>query len=126
LFAFHIQPVDPGFPCSVIHVYPAENGKGNPQTVEKLMTLKNELETEFGFAVLGLVFDGDSCFNVVYEEFMRQWKPDLLRDIRFLPSVITNFVIICDPLHLLKRIQYLLVALLQFICPDEHSEFFFP
>jgi hypothetical protein len=74
LFAFHIQPVNPAFPCSVIHVYPVENRKGNPKTVEKLLALKNKLEIKFGFAVLGLVSDGNFSFNVLYEEFMRQWN----------------------------------------------------
>jgi hypothetical protein len=55
VFAFHIQPVNPTFPCFVIHVYPAENGKENPQAVENLLTLKNKLEIEFEFAVLGLL-----------------------------------------------------------------------
>jgi hypothetical protein len=87
-----------------------------------LLALKDKLETEFGFAVLGLAFDGDSCFNVLHEEFIRQWKSDLPKDIQFLRSVISTFVIICDPLHLLKRIRFL--VLLQFICPEEHFEFF--
>jgi hypothetical protein len=37
---------------------------------------------------------------------MQQWKSDLLNNIRFLPSVISTFVIICSDLHLLKRILY--------------------
>jgi hypothetical protein len=71
MFAFRIQPVNPAFSCSIIRVCPDENEKGNPQTVEKLLALKNKLETGFGFAVLGLIFDGDFCFNVLHEEFMR-------------------------------------------------------
>jgi tRNA uridine 5-carbamoylmethylation protein Kti12 len=49
----------------------------------------------------------------------------LLKDIRFLPSAISTFAIICDPLHFLKRFRYRLATLLQVICPEEHFEFFF-
>jgi hypothetical protein len=38
MFVFHIVPINPAFRCSVIHVYPAENGKGRPPM---LLTLQN-------------------------------------------------------------------------------------
>jgi hypothetical protein len=41
LFAFYIRCVNSAFHCSIIHVYPAENGEGNSETVEKSLALKN-------------------------------------------------------------------------------------
>jgi hypothetical protein len=55
LFVFHHQSVNPAFPYSFIHVYPAENAKGNPQIIKKLFALKNKLDTEFGLLFLDLL-----------------------------------------------------------------------
>jgi hypothetical protein len=131
LFVFHLQPVDPALPCAVIHLYPAENGKGNPDTVSKLLELRNKLEREFGFTVRGLAFDGDSCFNALHDEFAAFWK-DLLRShpqrafsgLHDIAQMIWDrLIIICDPLHLLKRIRYRLLEVLDFSSEQEHLRF---
>jgi hypothetical protein len=49
LFVLHIQPVNRAFPCTVIHVYPAENGKRNQMIVQTLQQLRTILETQSQF-----------------------------------------------------------------------------
>jgi hypothetical protein len=55
-----------------MHVYPAENGKGNQETVQTLLRLKRILETEFRFRIVRLAFDGDSCFNPLHDKIALQ------------------------------------------------------
>jgi hypothetical protein len=45
LFAFHLQLTNPISPYSIIHVYPADNGKRNQETVQTLLRSKRSLET---------------------------------------------------------------------------------
>jgi hypothetical protein len=101
----------PGGPLAVIDRSPVVRGAS---------TLIFHLPPDLTTALLRTVYP----IKEVPSWFMRRWEWDVLKDIRFPPSVIRNFVIICDPLHLLKRIRYRLVALLQLICPEEHFEFF--
>jgi hypothetical protein len=97
LFVFHIQPVHPASPCSVIDAYPAENGKGNAETVTTLLNLKTWLEAQCGLRVMGLAFDGDSCFNTLHNDFAEQWRSTLLRASPDpFPRFSGAFVIICD------------------------------
>jgi hypothetical protein len=123
LFAFQMQPVDPALPCCVIHVYPAENGKGNLQTVETLLALKERLEVDYAFSVVGLAFDGDSCFGRLHEEFANQWRAAILENPQVVPRIVFKPLVICDPLHLLKRIRYRLLARFKFSSAEEHTEF---
>jgi hypothetical protein len=120
LHAFHIQPVNPKFPCCVIHVYPAENGKGNDQTRTTLLQLQNKLETEFAINVIGFAFDGDSCWAPFHAQFGDFWRAFLFKHPWMVPDYIPRFpirlVMICDPLHLLKRIRYRLVKMGNFFC----------
>jgi hypothetical protein len=74
LLVLHIQPVSPALPCAAIHVDPAENGKGTSETVAMLISLQRSLETEFGFRVVGLAFDGDSAFSGLHNQFMSVWQ----------------------------------------------------
>jgi hypothetical protein len=106
LFVFHIQPVNHAFPCTVIHVYSAENGKGNQITVQTLQQLRNILETQYQFQVVGLAFDGDSCFNGLHDDFASRWTRYLSNDPTHVPRFPDTWVMISDPLHLLKRIRY--------------------
>jgi hypothetical protein len=79
LFVFQIQPVHPMSPCSMIHAYLAENGKGNAQVVTTLLNMKTKLETECGLHVMGLAFDGDSCLNSLHHAFAEQWRRAVLQ-----------------------------------------------
>jgi hypothetical protein len=125
LFAFHIQPTNPISPRSIIHVYPAENGKGNQEIVQTLLRLKRILETEFRFPIVGLAFDGDSDFNPIHDEFALQWRTIFGRSPISIPIPQFRDLIrvICDPLHLLKRIRYHLLKFSQFRSPEEPVQF---
>jgi hypothetical protein len=123
LHAFHIQPVNPKFPCCVIHVYPAENGKGNDDTRKTLLNLKTKLETEFGITVIGLAFDGDSCWSPLHAAFAEYWREWVRASPREIPRIPFGFVLICDPLHLLKRIRYRLLQLAEVFLTEESLHF---
>jgi hypothetical protein len=125
LFAFHIQPLNPKLPCSVVHVYAAEHGKGGPETVETLMRLKSILEGQFGFQVVGLAFDGDSCFNSLHCGFRDRWKQLLKQSPTRVPTwrFRDTVLVICDPLHLLKRIRYRLLKISKVISGKSRIDF---
>jgi hypothetical protein len=123
LFVYHLQPINPKLPCGVIHAYAAENGKGTAKTVETLQVLRGRLEGEFGLRVVGLAFDGDSAFHGLHDAFMREWRSVLGTSPQSIPRFPGQCVIICDPLHLLKRIRYRLVHLKRFLSEEERIDF---
>jgi hypothetical protein len=107
MFVYHIQPVDRALPCSVIHVAPAANRKGTQRTVHQLARSVGILRTQFNFIVAGIAFDGDSCFNTLHDGFESSWQGLMASDMRSIPHQLPpQPVVICDPLHLLKRIRY--------------------
>jgi hypothetical protein len=64
-----------------------------------------------GFAVLGYVFDGDSCFNSLHDGFQNAWEEKLSSGTpNFFETQMILPVLIFDPLHLLKRIRYRLLS----------------
>jgi hypothetical protein len=125
MFVFQLQPVSPEYPCSILHVIPDVSGKGRPEIVDKLRELKADLEDRFGFKVVGLAFDGDSCFNPLHEEFRTRWTQKVLFDSLHVPLDIPDCAAICDPLDLLKRIRYrwVLGALSIGVGPDDPTTF---
>jgi hypothetical protein len=113
LFVFQIQPIDPSFHCSVIHIVPAIHGKGNSEIVSRLFELKNTLQERFALDVCGPAFDGDWCFNATHHNFYRIWIQQMRDDVPSFPLLISDPghpPIISDPLHLLKRIHYCWVS----------------
>jgi hypothetical protein len=112
LFADHIQLVNPVLPCSIIHVVPAVNGKRNSDIVKQLMRLVQILRTRFNIPFAAVVFDRDSCFNGIHDNFECDWWVVMTgRDETWIPRRLDiDPLLICDPLHLLKRIRYRWVA----------------
>jgi hypothetical protein len=78
--AFHLQAVPDKVPYCIIHGYPAENGKENDTTRQTLLKLKDKLETEFAINVVGVAFDGDSCWSPMHTDFARLWRAALLNN----------------------------------------------
>jgi hypothetical protein len=110
LFVFQIQPTDPQFHCGIIHILRSTNGKGTSETVSRLFDLKQLLQTHFHLNVCGVAFDGDSCFNRIHQDFSQTWIRSINDRLEFFPSLPFRPVVICDPLHLMKRIRYRWVA----------------
>jgi hypothetical protein len=121
-FAFQMQPLDPDLPCSLLHLVPKENGKGDDNIVTTLQSLANRLNRSFGFEVVGYAYDGDKCFNGLHAQYAAEWGQrmpygawDLLNsqdcseisDSIFAPT--DSPASVGDPLHLLKRIRYRMV-----------------
>jgi hypothetical protein len=106
MIVLHMQPVSPDFPCSISHVIPEVKGKETAAIVAKLLELETILRTQFHCQVVGLAFDGDSCFNNRHDQFRRRWIAQILRDSMRIPFDIQGDDVICGPLHFLKRIRY--------------------
>jgi hypothetical protein len=80
MFVFQIQPIQPHLPCCVIHVVPEKNGKGTADTVRRLLQLRDILDSQHGFTVVGFAFDGDSAYNDLHRSFKLGYE-------RLLPDV---------------------------------------
>jgi hypothetical protein len=104
LFAFQVHPLHPDLPCSIVHTMPATDGKGTPEVVERLLALEDSLTHRFGLSVVALAFDGDAAFNDLHEVFRERWRPRIVRECPLIPLNADLSVIICDPLHLMKRV----------------------
>jgi hypothetical protein len=74
--------------------------------VEKSLGLKSVLESRYALDVTSLAFDGNSCFEGLHS----RTSADLCSQLDIcdpgLPNLYTEHLVICDPLHLMKRIRY--------------------
>jgi hypothetical protein len=77
IFVFQIQPVLSSVPCCIVHVWPRRNGKGNKKIVTRIFDLQAIRETQLGFQVVGLAFDGDSTSSELYQTFKQQCQARL-------------------------------------------------
>ena len=93
-FVFQMQPINHSNPCIIIHVIPSNSGKSNPNIVSKLSELKNVIEKNNYFKVLGYAADGDNS----YRHFLKQQVYNENNDI--------GILFFSDYLHLLKRSRY--------------------
>jgi hypothetical protein len=75
LFAFLIQPLLPDRPCCIIHAWPRTAGKRDLDVVERLLFLRDTLESNSGFEVLALTFDCDSAYSDLHRTFRGQYDP---------------------------------------------------
>jgi hypothetical protein len=96
LFAFQLQPLNPAWPCSIIHAMPVKSGKGTQEVVQKLLELGHALIDSFHFCVVGLAFDGDSAFNGLHDDFGPSGRPDcpLALPFRILSRSLPSFPIL--------------------------------
>jgi hypothetical protein len=122
-FVFILQPINSALPCLAVYGYPAENEKGTTNTVSKLLRLRDILQTQFHFRAVVLVFNADFCFNTLHDDFASVWPGRLTRDPAFRAILRDILATICDPLHLLKRIQYCLLSLASVISEKERIDF---
>jgi hypothetical protein len=126
-FAFQVQPLDPDLHCSLVHLLPRENGKGDDEIVAKLERLSKRLDEEFGFQVVAVAFDGDKAFNPLHAKYAAEWGARMPRgawnvldgpncseksERIFAPS--SSRAVAGDPLHLEKRVRYRMVSRREF------------
>jgi hypothetical protein len=111
LFVYQAQPVDPRLTCRLVHATAVINKKGNESTIVALAAIATQLR-DILFIVLGYVFYGDSCFNRLHDGFQDalegQFSSGLLDS--FFGTQMLIPVVVFDPLHLLKRMQYRLLS----------------
>jgi hypothetical protein len=126
-FAFQVQPLDPEVHCSLVHLLPRENGKGDDKIVQTLERLANRLDRDFGFHVVAFAFDGDKAFNPLHARYAAEWEarmpfgamnvldgPDCSQDSERIFALSESRAVAGDPLHLEKRVRYRMVSRRQF------------
>jgi hypothetical protein len=91
----------------------AVNGKGKPETVQKLEQTK-ELLIQKGPDIVGYQFDGDSCYHRLHKEFKNIWRckshqlPNRRRlfDVPIPPQLVRS-----DVFDILKKIRHWFLCL---------------
>jgi hypothetical protein len=73
LFVYPVQPVDVRLTCCLVHATAASNGKGNESIIVALEAIATQLRESL-FIVLGYAFDGNSCFNPLYDGLQNAWQ----------------------------------------------------
>jgi hypothetical protein len=106
-----ILPVDPRLTCCLVHTTAAIDEKGNEGTIVALEAIATQLRKSL-FTVLGYTIDGNSCFNCLHDGFQDAWEGKLSSGPlnSFFETQMLIPVVVSDPLHLLKRIQYRLLS----------------
>lgn len=93
-FVFQIQPINHSIPCFLIHVIPSNSGKANQDILLKLFELKDIIEKNNHFSIIGFAADGDNSYRRLLE-FQISNENDM-----------NNVLFFSDYLHLLKRSRY--------------------
>ena len=93
-FVFRIQPVNHSIPCLLIHIIPTNSGKANQDIVYKLFELKNTIEKNNNFSIIGFAADGDNSYRRLLEYQILNANNS------------NGTLFFSDYLHLLKRSRY--------------------
>lgn len=119
-FAYHIQPLDPRYPCFVVHWQQKEHGKAGTAEADLLLAIRRRLQG-LRFDVVALAADADSSYNTIHEQYLNSHIPG--DDYVPLPiGAKTQYPFICDPLHVLKRLRYRLLQGKKFVAGFTHSD----
>ena len=109
-FVFQFQPVNASLKSLVVHVCPSSQGKATEKTVELLYDIDARLQ-DVNLAVIGYGMDGDTAYAKLHNNFYNVSLRHIKDDPLFANfSDVTGKLIISDPLHLLKRARYRLLA----------------
>jgi hypothetical protein len=102
-FVFNLQPINPGIPSLVLYAALCEEGKARQTEVEIVYALRaicsQEHITLGAFAV-----DGDTQYEPIHSK-QDESNRFIFQSLGTIPTT-QKFRIICDPLHLLKRVRY--------------------
>ena len=109
-FVFQFHPLSPVTRPFIVHIRAATQGKATQEEVETLETL-SQLLNENDVKVLGYAMDGDSTYRKLHMTYYEEYQNRIRNDHRFVNfSGISQRMIVSDPLHLLKRARYRLLA----------------
>lgn len=110
-FVFQFQPFDALLPSFVVHIKPSTQGKATESTVELLQEIDVQLRRA-NVECVGYAMDGDTTYSKMHKEFYSKYE----REIRTNPSldnyswITEKKLVVSDPLHLLKRARYRMLA----------------
>ena len=107
-FVYQFQPLNSIYPCFVVFIEPAVNGKAGYNQIRNLNIIAESLKTK-GFKVVAFATDGDSGYrgyhplmNATVSEFQKLNGKTILES--------NNIKYTNDPLHILKRARYKLLT----------------
>ena len=110
-FVFHLQPLDPQYSCLAIHWHEHTSGKATAQETKLMRDIVRILQLR-QIKVVGLASDADNAYEIFHDEYLQSYlKFHPLGFIRGkkIANVTNRPIMICDPLHLLKRMRYRLL-----------------
>ena len=110
-FVFQFQPINASLRSFIVHIKPSTQGKATEATVELLREIDQRLEGA-DLVCLGYAMDGDTAYSKLHKTFYANYSRKIKIDPFFNNfSLISNTrLIISDPLHVLKRARYRLLA----------------
>lgn len=110
-FVFQFQPLNASIKSFVVHLYPSTQGKATEHTIQLLETIRSEL-TSAKFSVVGYAMDGDTTYSRLHKSFHSEYSSSVRYNATFQDfSVISKeLLVVSDPLHILKRARYRLLA----------------
>lgn len=110
-FVYYLQPLDPDMPCLVVHWHESTSGKATEQELEKLAEVASVLQ-KWRIKVAAIASDGDPTYDALHQLYLESYsktKGGILHAKELTESTKCRLMI-CDPLHLLKRLRYRLLS----------------
>lgn len=107
-FVFQIQVLDENLPTFVIHIRPTFNGKANSQ-INDLYKYFNNVAKNHNIIIRSYAFDGDGGYKVLHETYYQSYISNILSREKTFFIHLNCQRVVCDPLHLFKRINYRLL-----------------
>lgn len=110
-FVFYLQPLDPRGSCLAVHWHETTSGKATEDEVKLMLDIVRILQLRY-IKVVGLASDADGTYEVFHKKYLRSYaKPEHggVIEAKGICEKTKQLAMICDPLHLLKRMRYRLL-----------------
>ncbi|KAK8899063.1 hypothetical protein M9Y10_001362 [Tritrichomonas musculus] len=109
-FVFQIQPFRVDLPTFTCHIIPTTSGKSNDDIVKMLINIKN-IANNHKIFIKTFAFDGDGAYNELHKQYYKSYFNYTLKN-NYIKIVSKSKVyrVVCDMLHLLKRLRYRLLS----------------
>lgn len=110
-FVYYLQPLDPDVPCVVLHWQESTSGKATELELENLLEVTYILQ-KWRIKVVATASDGDPTYDLLHNGYLRSYAKPAggLLEMKELTQSTKHRPMICDPLHLLKRLRYRLLS----------------
>lgn len=108
-FVYLYVPLQSKYPCYPIYVKGTTQGKATSNEINDLYILKRTLEA-FNYTIHGFAFDGDSTYSKIRDTFINSVNNIITGADDNFTKIQDKDLIVIDPLHILKRFRYRLLA----------------